>query len=306
MSFIDLIGQRFGKLLVISMAEKSKKGQAKWDCLCDCGNKIISIESCLKRGIIKSCGCKRKNFFKGTSFNQERFIDLTGQRFGKLRVISLVTEKNYRGSHWNCLCDCGNNHVVSGSNLRRSTKSCGCINILKMEALVGQKFGKLTVISLNEKKTPKQGTSCICLCDCGNKTIVYANNLKSGGTKSCGCSKKYADKTLSSKNALFYKYRKSSEKRKISFKLSFEDFLEIIQQDCFYCGKVPSQYFKAPEAQGGFYYNGIDRLDSKGPYVQGNIVACCKECNYLKWDRNKDEFIEWLKKCYNYSNLGKI
>lgn len=53
--------------------------------------------------------------------------------------------------------------------------------------LTGQKFGKLTVI----KRAPNIGKNVAweCKCDCGNTTIVQANNLTSGNTKSCGCLK---------------------------------------------------------------------------------------------------------------------
>lgn len=51
--------------------------------------------------------------------------------------------------------------------------------------LIGQRFGRLTVI-----KEHKKGTNYywICRCDCGNITKpIYAPSLKRGLTKSCGC-----------------------------------------------------------------------------------------------------------------------
>ena len=52
--------------------------------------------------------------------------------------------------------------------------------------LIGQKFGKLTVIEYAGKA--KDGHSLWkCQCDCGNFCTVCSNNLKSGGTKSCKC-----------------------------------------------------------------------------------------------------------------------
>ena len=58
-------------------------------------------------------------------------IDLTGQRFGRLTVISYNEEisKQKKGVHWNCKCDCGNETVVWSGNLRKgNTISCGCYN----------------------------------------------------------------------------------------------------------------------------------------------------------------------------------
>lgn len=54
------------------------------------------------------------------------FKDLTGQRFGRLTVISRAENRNKR-TMWNCMCDCGNSVVVSGKDMRNGkTKSCGC------------------------------------------------------------------------------------------------------------------------------------------------------------------------------------
>ena len=58
-------------------------------------------------------------------------IDLTGQRFGRLRVIKETEKRNRNGGNviWLCECDCGAVVEVSSENLRRgATKSCGCYN----------------------------------------------------------------------------------------------------------------------------------------------------------------------------------
>lgn len=59
-----------------------------------------------------------------------KYIDLTGQRFHKLTVLSVAKKpanlKN-RCTYWECACDCGNVFITQGSSLRsQSTKSCGC------------------------------------------------------------------------------------------------------------------------------------------------------------------------------------
>lgn len=72
---------------------------------------------------------KRKKMIK-----LSKFIDLTGQKFGKLTVIKRADDYiSPKGNHfvrWLCKCDCGNEAIVAGSSLRakNGTKSCGCIN----------------------------------------------------------------------------------------------------------------------------------------------------------------------------------
>lgn len=57
-----------------------------------------------------------------------RFIDITGQKFGRLCVLGLAGRSERGQIVWNCACDCGNRKTTEGVNLRSgSTKSCGCL-----------------------------------------------------------------------------------------------------------------------------------------------------------------------------------
>lgn len=55
--------------------------------------------------------------------------DIIGNKFGKLKVIKVSGNRGNRGQiRYVCLCDCGNNHEVSGESIRKGhTKSCGCL-----------------------------------------------------------------------------------------------------------------------------------------------------------------------------------
>lgn len=55
-------------------------------------------------------------------------IDLTGQRFGRLEVVS-QWDNEKRGAYWLCVCDCGRTTIIRGRSLRSGhTRSCGCIH----------------------------------------------------------------------------------------------------------------------------------------------------------------------------------
>jgi hypothetical protein len=57
-----------------------------------------------------------------------RVIDLTGQRFGRLTVLSFVGQDKHRSALWLCRCVCGKEKVVRGYCLRNGdTKSCDCL-----------------------------------------------------------------------------------------------------------------------------------------------------------------------------------
>ena len=83
--------------------------------------------------------------------------DLTGQKFGKLTVLEITTERRNRQVVWKCQCNCGNIVYIVGSSLRNGhTQSCGCSWYEdKAEDLTGQQFGKLTVLKRNKDKNNK-------------------------------------------------------------------------------------------------------------------------------------------------------
>jgi len=56
--FIDLTGQRFGKLTVIERAG-TRNREALWHCKCDCGKDTFSRSASLRNGTSQSCGCSR-------------------------------------------------------------------------------------------------------------------------------------------------------------------------------------------------------------------------------------------------------
>jgi len=59
----------------------------------------------------------------------------------------------------------------------------------KIKNIVGQVFGRLTVVRYSNHRSPvkKNSTYWECICRCGQTVIVRGENLKSGSTQSCGC-----------------------------------------------------------------------------------------------------------------------
>jgi 5-methylcytosine-specific restriction endonuclease McrA len=191
---IDLTGQRFGKLLVIERELSEKYKKPKWICQCDCGKLSSVTGDSLKRDNTKSCGCLI--FFPENTKNKGRKVkDLVGQRFGKLVVIKFSHIIKSDGAQWLCKCDCGNEKIISGRNLRKSNStSCGCkrsehlvvFGLKKRKNIIGNKYGRLFVIEFSHINK-SNSAFWICECNCGNIVIVQGTKLRSGHTKSCGC-----------------------------------------------------------------------------------------------------------------------
>ena len=132
--------------------------------------------------------------------------DLIGRRFGRLTVIDLLDDRSpYR---YLCHCECGNDKVVRRGNLLRkegSTVSCGCYHSeltsrISLKDEVGKTYGKLKVLE-PVGRSRKGKVIWRCQCDCGNICDVVGDNLRSGHTTSCGCSKEEANEITLSKRA---------------------------------------------------------------------------------------------------------
>lgn len=141
----DLTGQRFGKLLVTKEAPRQNGDDGPmWYCDCDCGTKdVIARGSYLRAGRKLSCGCYNKEMS-----HKKNMINLTGQKFDMLTVVEEVgtrEETSSKSIFWRCVCDCGNETIVSSNALRKGgTGSCGCRNS-KNELLIKNHLSSLKV-----------------------------------------------------------------------------------------------------------------------------------------------------------------
>jgi len=104
----------------------------------------------------------------------------------------------------------------------------------------------------------------------------------------------------SNARTLYSNYRGRSQRRAIKFDLTFEEFLEITQKDCYLCGSPPHQVHRGVRRNGDYIYNGIDRINNKKGYIKGNVQPCCKVCNYIKGTLTLKELEPRLKYILSY------
>jgi len=129
---LDLRGQRFGRLVVKDYGEKTRYGQIRYVCICDCGNTSLVRTHALISGRTTSCG-RWSEEHKAQSAH--RFIDLTGQRFDRLLVQERGPNSKSGKVQWKCLCDCGKTIMAFACHLRRKcTRSCGCLRREMLQA----------------------------------------------------------------------------------------------------------------------------------------------------------------------------
>jgi hypothetical protein len=238
-----------------------------------------------------------------------KIVDLIGQRFNKFVVLEKKNKDKFGNICWLCQCDCGNEKILSGNALKnKNTKSCGCIKNAK--DLSGEKFGYLVVLERVEVDEVKSHDGkyifWLCKCICGASKIIRGDSLRNNVTSSCGClhpRKPHTDpatpRISSAKNIYRNVYHDGN--------LTFDEFYQLSQQNCHYCGAKPTNKFNLfkrgknqrnssqfSKDHGDFIYNGLDRIDSSLPHDKNNVVTCCYPCNWSKSNRTVQEFESWI------------
>lgn len=127
----NLVGKRFGRLVVIEeTSERKNGGKVVYLCKCDCGNVVKKIGTKLTNGHTISCGCRKKEFLAD-------YIDYTGHKihtFGRtLEVVKRTNKRRFKSVIWEGRCEgCNKTIELDSQQIRRKQYSCGCKNGLDL------------------------------------------------------------------------------------------------------------------------------------------------------------------------------
>ncbi len=179
------------------------------------------------------------------------------------------------------------------------------------EDLVGQKFGNLIVIDGIYKGTGKRRTfHWVCKCGCGKETQVREGRIhRSLGCVSCARvlsirkkNSRYGTPCYSLKRRVFLQYKTRAKAMNLEFTLTEEEGFKLMESNCKYCGIEPVERSSGNKVDGKLRRNGIDRVNSDKGYTQDNVVSCCSMCNMAKLDSSAEDFLNWIKRVYNFQN----
>jgi len=190
----------------------------------------------------------------------------------------------------------------------------------KIETLSGKTFNYIKVLSLSDKRDNQNKILWDCECICGKKLLIRSYSLKNS-IISCGCkTNRVKDIALNQK---YSTYKRDNDNKGFEWKLSKDEFKNIIQKKCYYCGVEPSLWSPYINKKGeihkryinkinseymlstGVKINGIDRLDSTIGYNENNCVPCCTKCNIMKNIYSENNFLSQIKKIYEFKLLHK-
>jgi len=242
-------------------------------------------------------------------------IDLTGKRFGKLLVIALTTERDAEGVRkWSCRCDCGCDLLVTGFQLRGSSRmhgykktNCGCVG--KIGRYTGRRFGKLVVLGHGVKNPG----AWLLKCDCGKEFERQSYFFRCGASH-CGCKgragwpcgvkhKGYKGFGELSGN-VWSRIKGSARRRNLPFELTIEYAWQLFldqNRRCKFTGV--ELIIGSVNAKRSQDTASLDRKDSSVGYLIGNVQWVHKQINVMKGALSDAEFIEWCQKVTRNSPL---
>lgn len=120
MKRIDLVGHKFGRLLVTGFHGTIKQA-AYWNCTCDCGNLVTVISGSLRYGLSKSCGCLLRDNLSGKTHGESkrtkeyqaweglksRCYTKSDHRYKNYGAIGITVCERWKNSYENFLSDMG-------------------------------------------------------------------------------------------------------------------------------------------------------------------------------------------------------
>ena len=177
---------------------------------------------------------------------------------------------------------------------------------------IGNAFGDIKITGFYRgpvKNKPMQTRKMINYqCSCGRKYSTSVGNLNKKIQKklfSCkNCMKRKAaikrGRTVCFKETMNL-YKRSAFYRGFEFAITIDEIKKLFKGNCHYCGKPPSNIRTKREFNTPFIYSGIDRVNNKIGYTKDNTVSSCKECNWLKHTKSKDDFLSLIEKIYKHS-----
>lgn len=257
--------------------ETGGKQRYYFQCTCICG-KVSNLDSrTLRKGMSTSCGCERSRRRilpnSGAAFNS--LWDNYPRKARERKLPFTLMEKEFR--------------ILIGDN-------CTYCNVAPSGKAWPHRSGgdPLHYNGIDRKDATKGYTTenCVTSCFLCNRMkrvltvsdfLIWVQKVNVGPCAS-------VTSTIQNLAAQQQRsYRHSAKRRGYTYDLSKEEFVQLVNSSCHYCGSPPSN--KGTTKKGiPYLYNGIDRVDNTTGYTVDNSVPCCANCNRAKSDMTLEDF----------------
>lgn len=221
-------------------------------------------------------------------------------------VIDKFKKENGR-IYYHLKCNnCGNiQETVHLTYTERKCKKCIAKNLLG-NVYNGSKIIE-EILTSNKFEPISYKIKCKCNTIYQVRRDTLRKNVNKGIKIQClSCSRKelalsnIEDVKENQRFTFFKQYIKNAIERNYIFELSFDEFLNIINKNCYYCNDEKSHH--RHRSTKSIENNGIDRLDNSQGYTVENSVPCCSMCNRMKSIYSEESFLKQIEKIYNFKN----
>jgi hypothetical protein len=111
----------------------------------------------------------------------------------------------------------------------------------------------------------------------------------------------------------FNRDKSGAIERNLEFKLNLDEYIRLSLSKCFYCGCQGNSSFRKPKSgllkrssKHELFVCGIDRMNNKMGYNIDNCVSCCKDCNFMKSDKDINYWFAKIKSIYEHIGMSDV
>lgn len=167
----NVVGKKFGRLLVLEEQWNRPHDKNKLVCQCECGNTIVAGRNGVLSGDTKSCGCLQKDVMR-----EMRHVDDSGyiSDFG-VKILNPYARNDKGQLIWECECNCGKHFYELPARIKNNhVRSCGCLVKSSMETFIANVLDESNVNYIS------QYTFIDCVNEKGNKLRFDFAVIKDG------------------------------------------------------------------------------------------------------------------------------
>jgi hypothetical protein len=172
--------------------------------------------------------------------------------------------------------------------------------------LTNKIYGSISVI--NKYGKIKDETTWWCRCDCGKELEIPGVSLRSGNTKTCGCSLWFTgNKSRHWKgygeipHSFWTDIINSAIKRDIYFDIDIKYGWDIFVKQNKKCALTGDDLFFHKSCSSKDRGNSsLDRINNNLGYIQDNVQWVHKDVNRMKWILSNDRFIDFCRKVVDF------
>src|SRR5258708_5402599 len=288
----NLVGQKFGKWVVVEDKGKSVSRNRLFLCRCECGKEYVVQYANLMYYDFPKC--------RDCSYTDRRYTS-DALAIGAEKTLFLQYHWAAESRHYEFVLTSDEFHLL----VQGECYYCGSLPSQKVSA--GSRYEEVYLYNGIDRIDNEIGyvSSNVRSC-CKRCNIAKLNSLETDFYIWIGRVWNYLflrepDDTVniltpntfspSFSATIYRRYKYAATRRGLEFSLSEKILYLLTQSPCGYCGRPPTLHSIG-------IYTGIDRIDNTCGYTVENVRPCCRQCNVAKGGLTEQQFFDWIRGVY--------